>query len=180
MNNKDNYIQTYSGHRFHPYDIDRQPVCIQDIAHALGNICRFTGHTREFYSVAQHSVLCSLQASPEAALWALLHDAAEAYFGDVSQPLKTCSEMAHYSQAEKATLFHILDRYGVSYHPRLAKEVKEIDGRMLFTEKRDLLPHNLHWGYELEPYPDTIEPLQPREAKLLFLKRFAELYNNED
>lgn len=181
MNSKDNYIQTYAGHRFHPFDSTRQPICIQDIAHALSNICRFTGHTREFYSVAQHSVLCSLKASPEAALYALMHDASEAYLGDVAKPIKNCEEMDFYERAEMHIMYEVVKRFSINFSCLIRKEVKEIDCRMLFTEKRDLLPHNLNWGYELEPYTECIYPLQPKEAKLLFLKRFAELYHpNEE
>ncbi|PTX14408.1 hypothetical protein C8N40_11173 [Pontibacter mucosus] len=180
MNIKDNYIQTYAGHRFHPFDKTRQEICIQDISQALSNICRFTGHTKEFYSVAQHSVLCSLKASPDAALYALLHDASEAYLGDITRPIKITPHMEFYLAAEAGIQWHINKRFGLHpgwAPPQIAAEVKEIDNRMLFTEKRDLLPHNLNWGYEMEPYPEVIEPLPPKDAKLLFLKRFAELYN---
>lgn len=177
MNIKDNYIQTYAGLRFHPFDADRQEIRIHDISHALSNICRFTGHTSEFYSVAQHSVLCSLKASREAALYALLHDASEAYLGDVSKPIKNCEEMAFYERAEMGVMYKVVQRFNVNFSALINREVKEIDCRMLFTEKRDLLPHNLDWGYSLEPYPEKIEPLPPKEAKLLFLKRFAELYS---
>ena len=74
-----NFIATYSGNRFYFDDIMANDVNIQEIAHALSHLCRFGGHVREFYSVAQHSVLVSLLAPPEHALGALLHDATEAY-----------------------------------------------------------------------------------------------------
>jgi 5'-deoxynucleotidase YfbR-like HD superfamily hydrolase len=179
MNTQDRYIQTYSGHRFHPFDYTRQPICIQDIAHALSNICRFTGHTKEFYSVAQHSVLCSLKASPEAAFYALMHDASEAYLGDVSKPIKSCKEMTFYERAEMDSMYNVVKHFKINFNTIIRQEVKEIDARMLFTEKRDLLPHTLDWDYSLEPYEEVTEPLPPQEAKLLFLKRFAELYQPE-
>jgi 5'-deoxynucleotidase YfbR-like HD superfamily hydrolase len=123
--------------------------------------------------------LCSLKASPEAALYALLHDASEAYLGDITRPIKISPEMEFYWDAEETVQQGIYYCYGldVLIPAWIADEVKQIDNRMLFTEKRDLLPHDLDWGYHIEPYPETIEPLPPKEAKLLFLKRFAELYN---
>jgi hypothetical protein len=54
-----NWIQTYTGKAFEPLNPDASLICIEDIAHALSNICRYTGHVRQFYSVAQHSVLVS-------------------------------------------------------------------------------------------------------------------------
>ncbi len=90
MTRKGDYIATYTGKQFYPLDPRPEDVCLEDIAHSLSNLCRFTGHTDtdRFYSVAQHSVICSTIVAPEAALLALLHDAAEAYLGDISRPLK--------------------------------------------------------------------------------------------
>ena len=84
------WIITASGKRFYlrrptPADIDAG-----DVAHALAHICRFNGHTREFYSVAQHSILVSRLLPDELKLAGLLHDAAEAYCGDMVKPLKNC------------------------------------------------------------------------------------------
>ncbi len=78
------WIQVRSGRKFHPLDPRPEDVDINDIAHALSNLCRFTGHCTDFYSVAQHSVIASQIVPPASALAALLHDASEAYMGDIS------------------------------------------------------------------------------------------------
>ncbi len=73
------YIQTLSGKKFDYLNSTTDDVEIEDIANALSHICRFSGHLPEFYSVAQHSVLCSQIVPPDFAFEALMHDAAEAY-----------------------------------------------------------------------------------------------------
>lgn len=82
------WINTLSGKHLDFTNISPDSICIEDIAAALSNICRFTGHLEEFYSVAQHSVRVSYLVPPEFALEALMHDAAEAYCNDISSPLK--------------------------------------------------------------------------------------------
>jgi hypothetical protein len=80
------YIVTYTGRRFHFLDPKIDEISIEDIAHALSNVCRFTGHTKRFYSVAEHS--CLVSALCDNRLEGLLHDASEAYMSDLSSPLK--------------------------------------------------------------------------------------------
>ena len=85
------FIVTYTGKQFFFDDVQPDSIDIRDIAHALSQLCRFTGHSNLFYSVAQHSLLVSekMPGRPIDKLTALLHDAAEAYIGDVSSPLKS-------------------------------------------------------------------------------------------
>lgn len=86
------FILTYTGEIFKFKDVCPDTICIEDIAHSLSHLCRYTGHTNMFYSVAQHSLLVSEkmpnEVGPEEKLGGLLHDAAEAYIGDMSTPLK--------------------------------------------------------------------------------------------
>ena len=84
----DPYVSTYLGNRFYLTRPHIDDVAIEDIAHGLAYQCRFNGQTREFYSVAQHSVMVMNLVSEEHRLAALLHDAAEAYLGDMVKPLK--------------------------------------------------------------------------------------------
>src|SRR6267378_1608096 len=90
------WIVTYSGLQFYHLAPTPEMVCIEDIAHALSQTCRWTGHTKFHYSVAQHSIYCSFLVPAEHALAALLHDASEAYLGDMNRPLK------HYTDAGPA------------------------------------------------------------------------------
>lgn len=85
------WLLTFSGHKFYPLDPRPEAICLQDIAHALSNICRWTGHVGYHYSVAQHAVQVALaveQMAPDYALLALHHDDAEAYLGDIARPWK--------------------------------------------------------------------------------------------
>src|SRR4051812_6540197 len=85
---KGDWMQTISGKAFFPLDPRPADVDIQDIAHALAFQCRFGGHVKEFYSVAEHSVRVSLICAHEDAKWGLLHDATEAYLSDIVRPVK--------------------------------------------------------------------------------------------
>lgn len=97
----DGTITTYTGKVFDYNNPTTSPVCLEDIAHALGMLCRFNGHIRRFYSVAQHSVLVSRLVEPRHTLQALFHDAAEAYVGDMVAPLKRCGKMEDYAFLEE-------------------------------------------------------------------------------
>lgn len=81
------WMMTYSGRAFWPLDPRADEIDPLDIAHALSMLCRYGGHVRRFYSVAEHCVLMSHAVAPEHALWALLHDATEAYMVDLPRPI---------------------------------------------------------------------------------------------
>jgi uncharacterized protein len=168
-------IQTSSGSYFDFVDPDKSEFTIVDIAHALSNICRFTGHVRQFYSVAQHSILVSYDVPLHDALAALLHDAAEAFLGDVSSPLKQL--LPDYKLIEARVEAAVLKRFGLP--PVLPPSIKLSDLRALAAEKRDLMPQNPGGGWEvlrnIEPLKNKIFPWRSNEAKLVFLDRYYEL-----
>lgn len=174
------WIQTYSGGRFWPLDPKPEDVKIEDIAHALANQCRFAGHVRKFYSIAQHSVLVSLICDRADRLWGLLHDAPEAYSCDLPRPIKYDERIKPAFKAlEKKLEDAIVTHFGLP--PGEPESVKAADKRLLFTERRDLLPylewHSDSWGMGLEakPLPYHISPWSPEHAEAMFLKRFREL-----
>lgn len=168
---KDSWILTASGVRFELFDPKPEMVNINDIAHALGNLCRFSGHTRAFYSVAQHSVIVSEGVPREQALTALLHDATETYVGDLVSPLKR--HMPTYRTVEARIWQAIQERFGLG---EITPEIKRADMRALMTEKRDLMPWTGEdWGAEyqgIEPFREMIEPWGPVDATTVFLHEF--------
>lgn len=177
MQTKDNtgaWLQTFTGKAFNfetPYPAN---IDIVDIAHALGNICRFAGHTNDFYSVAQHSVLVSKNCAPEDALWGLLHDASEAYTGDLIRPIKHEPNMYHYRDMEATIMAAVCSKFELA--PQKPTSVSEADVAALFTEKRDLLKKEpLDWGWSAEPYPEKILAWSPQRAKMNFLHRYIQL-----
>jgi uncharacterized protein len=169
------WIATYTGKKFVPLDPRVEDIDIRDIAHALANVCRFSGHVSSFYSVAQHSVLAAEYASPDNRLGALLHDASEAYICDMSRPVKHDPAMQAYRDAEKRLMGVIEERFSVSCDQ---PEIHDIDNRLLFTERRDLMPTSPEWGGrwgDKHPYPEVITPWTPIQAKTAFLEMFYQL-----
>jgi hypothetical protein len=174
FNPEDAWIQTYSGRRFTPTNPNPDAIVIQDIAHSLSMQCRFSGHVKKFYSVAQHSVLVSHICNHEDALWGLMHDATEAYLVDVPRPLKRSGKFDAYLEFEHTMQIAVCKRFGLS--EKEPPSVKRADTILLATEARDLMsPLRTDWIQPVEPLPFKIDPLGPREAKDLFMKRFFEL-----
>ena len=176
----DPYIETYMGHRVYFGDITTDKISIIDIAHALSHICRFTGHTKEFYSVAQHSVLVAdaQRTLPEKRA-GLLHDASEAYVNDLPSPLKACTDLGDYKNLENR--FHDVINQKYHINEGMTPNIKKADLQALFTEKRDVILNDSDWGWgeEIELFDEVIIPLSSKDAKALFLERFIELFPNE-
>lgn len=174
------FIETRSGQRFEPLEPRVEAIHIADIAHALANQCRFSGHTRKHYSVAEHSVRVSqlVQAwgeSRDVQRWALLHDASEAYLVDLPAPLKRQPEFASYRATEARVMAAVCERFKLPAEEPEA--VRRADGVLLATEARDLMPFRPeHWSkLAHSPLTARIEPWSHDYAKARFLLRFEEL-----
>jgi 5'-deoxynucleotidase YfbR-like HD superfamily hydrolase len=168
------YIWTYSGKRLY-FDDPTPSLDINDIAHALSQLCRWTGHTRSFYSIAQHCVLVSEHVTPGLELLGLLHDAAEAYVNDLSKPLKI-SIAGEYAVIEDRLDAAIYAKFGLTVTAQDRRALKCADLRVAVTEARDLL-HQVDVSHYngAQPLPSTITPWSPVLAQHAFLDRFQEL-----
>lgn len=150
---------------------------VLDAAHALGKICRFTGQCWRFYSVAEHSVLVSRMVAPEHALAGLLHDAHEAFVGDVAAPLKAL--LADYRALEDRIAAEV--RIAAGLPPNLPPEVDAADKALLAFEMAELfgasamVPRGA-LDAALAAYPrPRIDGWEPALAAKNFMLRFVEL-----
>lgn len=168
---KDNWTLTATGRQFFPFRPWDSEIVLEDIAHGLAHTCRFSGQCRHFYSVAQHSVLVSMLTGSKNALAGLLHDASEAYIGDLAQPIK--EGIASYKLLERRILERIGEQFNVLLFPTLA-DIKRADREALRREAAEFMPRHHLWDMSGTP-SGGIVPLMPQDAKALFLDRFTEL-----
>jgi uncharacterized protein len=177
-------IQTYSGIFFYPLDPRVEEVRIVDIAHALSQQTRFTGHLKKFYSIAEHSVHVSYLCKPENALNGLMHDATEAYLCDVATPVKRDPRFSFYTEAEDALAEVIIDAFGLT-RPLMPEDVRWADKLMVGAEALTLMLHppiddwHLKYGKNDEFPVDIIRAYQPRDAATRFMMRFNELTSKQ-
>jgi hypothetical protein len=166
------WIQTYSGKKFYPLDPRPEDICIEDIAHALANTCRYNGHSRVFYSVAEHCVRMSEANFPGCPKCLLMHDAAEAYISDIPRPVKPM--LMEFKAIENKILGIIGAKFNLGDPDYDA--IRYADDVMLATEKRDVLLPGPEWGIKLpDPLPIEINPWPAGMAEELFLGRAREL-----
>jgi len=177
------YIATYSGRIINPLDPDPAEIAIEDIAHALSNQCRFTGHVRKFYSVAEHSVRCvhelinrdfylaeypDPQVEWDLLRWALLHDASEAYLSDIARPVKQGLGLGDtYREAEEKLMMVIAEKYHMPWP--MPDMIARVDDTLLRTEQRDLMPAGRIPGdeYADEKIEETWTPTEARDKFLV-------------
>lgn len=172
------YIRTYTGRKFWPTDPHAEDVHIEDIAHALALCNRFAGHTQRPYSVAQHSVMMARTFAPGSLerKWALMHDAAEAYIGDMVRPLKRHEDMLAFCTVEHRVMACICERFGLPVDIVLT-QVDEADQSMCSSEKRDLVRGAEGWRNEKCLYHQgAVQPWPWWEAEAMFLIEFESLW----
>lgn len=174
------WIQTFTGKKVYPLGLTHNQVCMEDVAQGLSMTVRFRGQIKEFYSVAQHSVMVAAKVPDRLAMAALLHDAGEVYLFDACRPIKPYIRFwfsdgsETMEEREAVVLRTVFEALGVAWPSQVDWAfIKNADNRALMTEKRDLLgPEPAAWACKDEPYPDPVIPLGWRDARAVFLQAF--------
>jgi hypothetical protein len=176
MTGRGDWMQTATGRQFWPMDPRPHEVFIEDIAHALSMICRFGGHCRRFYSVAEHSVLISRAAAPEHKRWALLHDASEAYVADIIRPLKP--HLIGYRETEQKVMRAIAVRFNL--HLEQPAGVKALDLAILMDERDQVMGEPPQaWDIDAAPLGVELQFWSPARARREFLSDFKKLWGRK-
>jgi len=182
-------VATYTGIEFFPLAPRFEDIYILDIAHALAMSCRFNGHSRDFYSIAQHSVHVSewlmknvgTNATEKLMLakWGLLHDASEAYIPDMCAPIKPF--FPSFRTVESYLLIAIAQRFGLPWP--IPDVVKYADKAVLKSEVDSGIMTFCEWWNFGEEHPDanrTIEPMSLDEAEQFFVDEFEYLFGKNE
>lgn len=170
-------ILTSTGKWFDILRPDPSLIDLCDIASALSKLCRFGGHCRQFYSVAEHSILAAKmmrqrkENNPTLIRWALLHDASEAYVVDIPRPAKR--QLTEYIKIEDAIQRAIAERFNLPWP--MPQEVHEADNDILSLELRAYMPEQTEHMLPLLPQMEFTDglpakTLSPRMAEKNFLK----------
>lgn len=184
-----NWIMTCTGRRVYVVDPRPEDYHIDDIAAGLGNICRYNGQIpamnvlevcQTYYSVAQHSVTVAMMVPDGFKRAALLHDASEAYIGDVARPLK--HYLTEYQNIERSMMFAIYSKFGIDPYLIDSKIVKAADNTVLMAEAKHLGFDVTDWGIpELETPTEVMDiirrPMDAHVATLLFEKHFEQYFD---
>lgn len=163
---KGDWIRVFSGKQFWTIDPREEDVDIIDIAHGLSLQCRYTGQCNRFYSVAEHSCHMFDKCSNPNRLWALLHDASEAYISDINRPTKPY--LTNYYELENRIMKVICERFDLV--PDMPHEVRMLDNAILVDEMLQNL--SVPWQTKIEPLGVTLQYWSPEQAEKEFLERF--------
>jgi hypothetical protein len=165
------WIQTFGGKQFWPVDPRPEDIDIGDIAHALSMLCRYGGHCQRFYSVAEHCVLLAGVVESQHKLWALLHDASEAYLVDVPRPIKPY--LIGYGAAEDAIMTAVAVKFDLGPMP---PEVKAADRAILTDERsQNMSAAPEPWSTDGAPLGVSLQFWGPARAKQEFMAAFEAL-----
>lgn len=170
------WLQTLKGRVFYLEDMTRNVFDPMEVATSLAGIARFTRHTRWTYSVAQHSVLVARRptASRLLRLAALLHDASEAFTGDMTAPVKAYLRSrgdVAFDELEDTIGQWIFKLHEIPIY--LADIVKHEDMRALATEARDLMAEpSRPWIKLVNPWDDKISPWTEDYARDAWLEMY--------
>ena len=166
------WMQTVSGQKFWPIDPKPEEIHLEDIAHALSMMCRFNGHCKWFYSVAEHSVYVCDLLEPKHKKWGLLHDASEAYIADIVRPAKRFID--GYKPLEYKIMAAVRKRFDLD--PIEPWQVKDADNAILADEADQVMGKRPDdWKLPCLPSGTVIMGLTPSKAKQLFLDRAVEI-----
>lgn len=180
----EDWLETRSGKKFNFLNPDPATIDIQDIAHGLAKTCRFGGQCRVFYSVAEHSVLLmrhaeqknkrgDLTLTPQDLMVALLHDASEAYMGDVVRPLK--QHLPDFMAIESKIIEVIYRKYNLP--PGMPDWLRDMDTRITLDEKNQIMSRSGNaWSIdELQPLGVVMPLWSPEDAAKRFIQEFERL-----
>lgn len=167
---KGDFTSTAHGRQFWPLDPRPEDINLDDMARALSMQCRWGGHVRRFFSVAQHCVMVS-EHCPDYPLRGFLHDAAEAYLVDVPSPIK--KHLHGYEEIEARLLRAIGARFCISDLDQMPERVHVEDGRALATEHRDVRTPCDFWSPNIRPWHEPIFAMSQPMAERAFLQRAA-------
>lgn len=165
------FIRLHSGRKFHILRPTIKDINIRDISWALSHICRFTGHTREFYSVAQHCCHVSDILPDEFKLHGLLHDSQESVCQDLAQPIK--QYLPQYNEMEVRIEKLVAKKFGLAFPMPAA--VKSADMILLVTEMRDMMKNTDYKMHPFSPLTERLHAWDSLKARCEFMKRFNRL-----
>jgi hypothetical protein len=183
------YITTFTGLHFNLRNPDPQTVCIEDIAHHLSMCCRWAGAVTQFFSVAQHCAIVSYICPRELREWALMHDAAEAYIGDLTRPLKAL--VPDIREIEDNIMIVIAQKFGLAWpEPDALRhyddQVQKLEGTMFIRHDGRFHARNGDVAEIASLEADQVipafllTPMHPAEAEMTFLARYRKVFLDDD